>query len=373
MPWGVSWWDDDKWSGIVVRGAVEAGIKTGQIARRRTVSKGPGEASRCCPRSDSRNLSARLARAASKAVSVPDDGGVALAEPPVRPAGKADKASRQRPNRQPKPPAPKARGQSGRSCACRESGEAQGSRPVETLAPDPPKSGKSTPAKKAPAVAAEASAPGKLAAKPAAKTAAPAPQRVAEAPAPAAVARVAQPAAWSALGLPRRQGTVLQMIETFMDNPSVMKVNPKLANAWKTKAGHELTDEEVMAMPEDEYMNDKQLAFFKHKLEQLKEGLLSAAGETTEHLREDTSVVPDPADRATIEEEHALELRTRDRERKLLKKINQSIGRIDSGEYGYCDETGEPIGLGRLIARPTANLSLKPNNVANWKQKLFGD
>ena len=78
----------------------------------------------------------------------------------------------------------------------------------------------------------------------------------------------------------------------------------------------------------------------------MRDGILNNAGETTEHLREDTTIVPDPADRATIEEEHALELRTRDRERKLLKKIMQSIARIDSGEYGYCDETGEPIGTG---------------------------
>ena len=105
-------------------------------------------------------------------------------------------------------------------------------------------------------------------------------------------------------------------------------------------------------MPETEYMNAKQIEFFRAKLTELKNGVLSNAGETTEHLREDTSIVPDPADRATIEEEHALELRTRDRERKLLKKIMQSLTRLDSGDYGYCDETGEPIGLGRLIARP---------------------
>jgi len=90
-------------------------------------------------------------------------------------------------------------------------------------------------------------------------------------------------------------------------------------------------------------------------------------------LREDTVVVPDPADRATIEEEHALELRTRDRERKLLKKIQQSIMAIDSGEYGFCDETGEPIGVGRLLARPTASLSLEAQQRRELKQKLYGD
>lgn len=151
------------------------------------------------------------------------------------------------------------------------------------------------------------------------------------------------------------------------------KKDPKLANNWKTKPADQLTEEEVKAMPDSEYMNEKQLAFFRYKLSLLKQDIHNSAGETTEHLREDTVVVPDPADRATIEEEHALELRTRDRERKLLKKIEQSIARIDSGDYGYCDETGEAIGVGRLIARPTANLSLEAQQRRELKQKMFGD
>jgi DnaK suppressor protein len=152
-----------------------------------------------------------------------------------------------------------------------------------------------------------------------------------------------------------------------------VKKDPKLANNWKTKTVDQLSDAEVMAMPDSEYMNDKQMAFFRLKLTQLKTDILNSAGETTEHLREDTVIVPDPADRATIEEEHALELRTRDRERKLLKKIEQSIGRIDAGDYGYCDETGEPIGVGRLLARPTATLSLEAQQRRELKQKMFGD
>ena len=151
------------------------------------------------------------------------------------------------------------------------------------------------------------------------------------------------------------------------------KVDPKLANAWKNKAGRDLTEDELLAMPDSEYMNEKQLDFFRCQLQKQKDDLLSNAGETTEHLREDTSIVPDPADRATIEEEHALELRTRDRERKLLKKIAQSLARLDSGEYGYCDETGEPIGLARLLARPTATLSLEAQQRRELKQKMFGD
>ena len=152
-----------------------------------------------------------------------------------------------------------------------------------------------------------------------------------------------------------------------------VKKDPKLANNWKSKKPDQLTDAEVMAMSDNDYMNDAQLAFFRIKLVHLKQGILANAGETTEHLREDTVVVPDPADRATIEEEHALELRTRDRERKLLKKIEQSIQRIDAGDYGYCDETGEPIGVGRLLARPTANLSLEAQQRRELKQKMFGD
>jgi len=171
------------------------------------------------------------------------------------------------------------------------------------------------------------------------------------------------------------KATYSTMIERVIAPPIqvLVKKDPKLANNWKTKPGEQLTDDEVRAMPDSEYMNEKQLAFFRHKLSVLKQEIHNSAGATTEHLREDAAVVPDPADRATIEEEHALELRTRDRERKLLKKIEQSIARIDSGDYGYCDETGEAIGVGRLIARPTANLSLEAQQRRELKQKMFGD
>ncbi len=155
--------------------------------------------------------------------------------------------------------------------------------------------------------------------------------------------------------------------------PAPIKKNAKLAGNWKTTKPHELTDAEVIAMPDDEYMNKTQLAFFKFKLCELRDSILKSASETTEHMRDDSAVVPDPTDRATIEEEHALELRTRDRERKLLKKIQQSIGRIDQDDYGYCDETGEPIGVSRLIARPTATLSLEAQQRRELKQKMFGD
>lgn len=133
-----------------------------------------------------------------------------------------------------------------------------------------------------------------------------------------------------------------------------------------------LTEEQILQMPESDYMNDAQLAFFRARLKQMEADIRNNAGETTEHLRE-TVIVPDPADRATIEEEHALELRTRDRERKLLKKIEQALATIDSGDYGYCEETGDPIGIPRLLARPTATLSLEAQQRRELRQKLYGD
>ena len=133
-----------------------------------------------------------------------------------------------------------------------------------------------------------------------------------------------------------------------------------------------LTENELLQDSPNNYMSESQLKFFKNRLESLANELLQNADETTEHLRK-TSLVPDPADRASIEEEHSLELRTRDRERKLIKKIKEAILRIDKKEYGYCLETGEEIGLERLLARPTATLSLEAQQRREKRQKQFGD
>lgn len=133
-----------------------------------------------------------------------------------------------------------------------------------------------------------------------------------------------------------------------------------------------LTAEEILKMPEDDYMNAQQLEFFRRRLTDLEKELRANADQTTVNLRE-TTVVPDLADRATIEEEHALELRTRDRERKLLKKVQAAIKRIDDGDYGFCEETGDPIGVARLMARPTATLSLEAQQRRELKQKMYGD
>ena len=227
-------------------------------------------------------------------------------------------------------------------------------------------------AAKTPAKATAKVMPDKAAPKPGARTATAVVKKAAPAREPTAPARKSTPP--KAVAPPAAQTKTLPMpIAAAAPMPIVIKKDPRLANNWKTKTADELSDAEVIAMPDAEYMNDKQLAFFRIKLVQLKDDILQNADQTTEQLRKDTVVVPDPADRATIEEEHALELRTRDRERKLLKKIEQSIARIDSGDYGYCDETGEPIGVPRLLARPTATLSLEAQQRRELKQKMFGD
>lgn len=133
-----------------------------------------------------------------------------------------------------------------------------------------------------------------------------------------------------------------------------------------------MTESEIIRAPASQYMNSGQLAFFRERLLVMQRELLEKAGLTSEHLREH-DIEPDPTDQATIEEEYALELRARDRERKLLKKIEQSLRRIDDGSYGYCEETGDAIGVARLLARPTATLTIEAQARRELKQKLYGD
>lgn len=128
--------------------------------------------------------------------------------------------------------------------------------------------------------------------------------------------------------------------------------------AVKPKSNPILTREELLAAPEEDYMSEAQLEFFRQLLLAEKQALMDSAHETSLNLQENEAT-PDWTDRATVEEEHALELRVRDRERKLMKKIEQALASIDDGSYGWCEETGEPIGIPRLLARPTATLSIE--------------
>ncbi len=158
--------------------------------------------------------------------------------------------------------------------------------------------------------------------------------------------------------------------------PAPAKAAPPKAATVLSMNGHKLyaglTEAEVLKQPESEYMSKEQLAFFKEKLVELRGQILHNATDTGEHLR-DNEVATDPSDRATQEEEYTLELRTRDRERKLLKKVDKVIRMVDDGSFGWCEETGEPIGLARLIARPTATLSIEAQERRERMQKLFGD
>jgi DnaK suppressor protein len=135
-----------------------------------------------------------------------------------------------------------------------------------------------------------------------------------------------------------------------------------------------LTDQDILDWkgPEEDYMNPDHLEFFRQKLLQMKADLLANANQTSQHLQEQEAT-PDPADRASLEEEYALELRTRDRERKLLQKIDSTLRKIDDGSYGYCTDTGEPIGLARLLARPTAGLTLEAQERRERLKKQFAD
>lgn len=133
-----------------------------------------------------------------------------------------------------------------------------------------------------------------------------------------------------------------------------------------------LTEADLLRAPPAQYMSAEQVAFFRERLRAMQRELLQKAGLTSEHLRQH-DIESDPTDQATIEEEYALELRARDRERKLLKKIEQALRRIEDGSYGYCEETGDAIGIARLLARPTATLSIEAQSRRELKQKLYGD
>ncbi|GGE44831.1 RNA polymerase-binding protein DksA [Actibacterium pelagium] len=125
---------------------------------------------------------------------------------------------------------------------------------------------------------------------------------------------------------------------------------------------------------EDEpFMNDMQLEYFRRKLEHLKAELLDESRSTIEHLQDGTRNIPDVADRASEETDRALELRIRDRQRKLVGKIDSALRRIDEGEYGYCQDTGEPISLKRLDARPTTTLSLEAQERHERREKVHRD
>ncbi len=135
----------------------------------------------------------------------------------------------------------------------------------------------------------------------------------------------------------------------------------------KSVTSHTFTPYELK--DDEEYMNDNQLVHFRNILSNWKNELMKEVDRTVHHMQDDASNHPDPADRATQEEEFSLELRTRDRERKLIKKISGSLNDVDSGDYGYCEACGVEIGVRRLEARPTANLCIDCKTLDEIREK----
>ncbi len=241
---------------------------------------------------------------------------------------------------------------------------------AKTVSKPAPKSAKKAPPKPATKPAAKKPAPKPAAKKPVAKKKPPA--KPAPKPTPKASAKTAaKPVAKSIVTHKAPAKAIIQKPAPTVSNTAANAFSA-LAKPSTVKVGGGLSEAEVIKQAKTDYMSRQQLSFFKQRLLDLQTELRDNAGATTEHLRE-LSVAPDPADRATLEEEHALELRTRDRERKLLKKVQSALVRIEDGSYGYCEETGEPIGIQRLIARPTATLTIEAQERREMKQKMYGE
>jgi len=132
-------------------------------------------------------------------------------------------------------------------------------------------------------------------------------------------------------------------------------------------------DKDYRPSEDEPFMNERQLEYFKQKLQRWKDDILRESRETVSHLQLETENHPDLADRASSETDRALELRTRDRQRKLIAKIDEALRRIEEGAYGFCEETGEPIGLARLEARPIATLSLEAQERHERRERVHRD
>ena len=157
----------------------------------------------------------------------------------------------------------------------------------------------------------------------------------------------------------------------------VILINPKmgysspmlkrLIDKWKYSS----LPKNYIPQGDEAYMSKKQLLYFKRKLEIWRADILNGTVETLEHLKNEDKHNPDIADRATMETERSLELRTRDRQRKLINKIDEALDRIEMGNYGYCEETSEPIGIKRLLARPIATLSIEAQERHELEEKIY--
>jgi DnaK suppressor protein len=132
-------------------------------------------------------------------------------------------------------------------------------------------------------------------------------------------------------------------------------------------------EEDYKPREDEPFMNERQREYFRTKLLNWKDDILRESRETLAHLQDDNNILPDLADRASTETDRSLELRTRDRQRKLISKIDAALKRIEDGTYGYCEETGEPISLRRLDARPIATLSIEAQERHERRERVYRD
>jgi DnaK suppressor protein len=132
-------------------------------------------------------------------------------------------------------------------------------------------------------------------------------------------------------------------------------------------------EEDYRPREDEPFMNERQREYFRNKLLNWKDDILKESRETLAHLQDDNNILPDLADRASTETDRSLELRTRDRQRKLISKIDAALKRLEDGTYGYCEETGEPISLRRLDARPIATLSIEAQERHERRERVYRD
>jgi DnaK suppressor protein len=138
-------------------------------------------------------------------------------------------------------------------------------------------------------------------------------------------------------------------------------------------APHDASAIDYVPHADEPFMNDRQRDYFRKKLNEWKASILDDSKDTITHLQTETASLPDVADRASAETDKSIELRARDRQRKLISKIDAALRRIEDGSYGYCDDTGEPISLGRLMARPVATLSLEAQERHERAERIHRD
>ncbi|MBB6091916.1 DnaK suppressor protein [Povalibacter uvarum] len=252
---------------------------------------------------------------------------------------------------------------------------AKATKAKKTVVKKAPAVKKAAPAKK-PVVAAARSKPAaapaaKPVAKPAAKPAAPV-------KAPTAAAKPAPAAAAAPAPKPEPRPR-----DPMLSRPAATRLAETASNNDEDGEAQESMSSSLLAGPRnvkpyvarrgEQYMNKEQLDHFRNILETWKRDLMQEVDRTVLHMKDEAANFPDPNDRATQESEFSLELRTRDRERKLIRKIDEALKRIEDGSYGYCNETGEEIGVKRLEARPVATLSIEAQERRERREKQYGD